>query len=61
MSKTMPRKTIDSKEIFNLVLKMFVKVLSFTWRMEIILLMFESLQILYGTNLITIGKWIKML
>ena len=61
MSKTMPRKTIDSKEIFNLVLKIFVKVLSFTWRMEIILLMFESLQILYGTNLITIGKWIKML
>lgn len=57
----MPRKTIDSKEIFNLVLKMFVKVLSFTWRMEIILLMFESLQIAYGTNLITIGKWIKML
>ena len=61
MSKTMPRKTIDSKEIFNLVLKIFVKVLSFTWRMEIILLMFESLQILYGTSLITIGKWIKML
>lgn len=51
-SNSIPKKKIAYKQIFNLVLKIFV-ILSFAWRIEIILFVFESPKVLYGSNLIT--------
>ena len=52
MSKSILKKKIVCKKVFNLVLKIFVD-FKFAWRTKIIFFMSESLNGLCGNNMIT--------